>query len=271
MDKFEIVSSNFLELASEQRLRILSNLTIRPHRVSQMAKKLNVTSQEIHRNLERLSNSGFVKKGTDEHFHITTVGQLMLSQMPLMLFVSTNQKYFLSHDIGQLPVKFARRLGVLENCEHIKGVTLVLDTWKKIYKNSKEFICDIVNESPPGMDDALLKRIKNDVKYRHIFRKDLKEHEGREEDLQKLGYYDLIKKNKIERKEIGNIGTILILNEKEAGIIFSTSDGEPDLRHMFYGKTSMFHEWCMDYFEHYWKKAKKISRHHSRKSNTKEA
>lgn len=263
MDKFEIVSSNFLELASEQRLKILSNLNTKPYRVSQIAKKLNVTSQEIHRNLERLSNSGFVKKGTDEHFYITAVGQLMLSQMPLMFFVSTNQKYFLSHDIGILPTKFSRRLGVLENCEHIKGVTLVLDTWKKIYKNSNEYVCDIVNESPPGMDATLVKRIKNDVSYRHIFRKDLKEREDRKNDLKKLGYYELIQKNKIERKEIKDISAILILNEKEAGIIFPTFDGEPDLRHMFYGMTSAFHEWCVDYFEHYWKKARKISRNHS--------
>ena len=260
MEKYEVVSANFLELASEQRLKILSHLSTQPLRVSVLAKKINVTSQEIHRNLERLSNSGFVKKGIDEHFHITTIGQLMLSQMPLMFFVTKNQKYFASHDVGVLPTKFSRRLGVLENCEHIKGVTNVLDKWKSIYKNSKEFIWDITSEAPSGMDETLLQRIKNDVKYRHIVSKDLDEHKNRSLNLQKLGYYDLIQKGKIERKEISQTKTILILNEKEAGIIFPTSDGEPDLRHMFYGTRAIFLEWCVDYFDYYWKKSKKITK-----------
>lgn len=260
MDKYEVVSSNFLELASEQRLKILANLNFKPHRVSSLAKKLDVTSQEIHRNLERLSNSGFVVKKSDEHFHITTIGQLMLSQMPLMFFVTNNQKYFSSHDIGTLPTKFSRRLGVLENCEHVKGVTKVLDTWKKIYKNSKEFVCDLTNESPAGMDDVLIKRIKNGVKYHHIISSDHNEPDDRIPHLKKLGYYELIQQGKIERKEITTTKTVLILNEEESGIIFPTADGEPDLRHMFYGNNTMFHEWCVDYFDHYWKKAKKNSR-----------
>lgn len=264
MDKYEIVSSNFLELASEQRLKILSSLNQKPYRVSVLAKKLDVTSQEIHRNLDRLSNTGFVRKGIDEHFHITVIGNIMLSQMPLMFFVSKNQKYFSNHAIDVLPTKFSRRLGVLENCEHVKGVTNVLDTWKKIYKNSKDYVCDILNESPVDMDKILINRIKKGVRYRHIFSSDITEHVDRPEDLKTLGYYDLIKQNKIERKEIKTSNTILILNEKEAGIIFPTNNGEPDLRHMFYGNNPLFQDWCLDYFEFYWKKAKKVSRIHSR-------
>lgn len=259
-DKFEIVASRFLELASEQRLKILSHLNSKAFRVSELAKKIGVTSQEIHRNLERLVKAGFVIKKADEHFHITTIGKLMLSQMPLMYFITKNEKYFSVHNVGILPTKFSRRLGVLESCEHVKGVTNVLDKWKKIYKNSKEVICDIINESPSGMDETIIKRVKNGVKYNHILSSDLSEHEDRTISLKKLGYYDLIKQNKIERKELKETGTIIILNEKEAGIILPSSDGEPDLRHMFYGNSSAFHEWCSDYFYHNWRKAKKINR-----------
>lgn len=262
MDKFQTVSSNFLELASEQRLRILSSLDSKPHRVSGLAKKLDVTAQEIHRNLDRLSNSGFVRKGTDEHFHITTMGRLMLSQMPLMFFVSKNKKYFSSHDIGVLPTKFSRRLGVLENCECIKGVTNVLNRWRKIYVNSKEYVCDLLNEFPPGMDEILLKRVKNGAKYRHIVNNNPDEHDGRVENLKKLGYYDLIQQKKIERRKLETTGVVLILNEKEGGIIFPSNEGEPDLRYMFYSNDRMFQDWCKDYFEFYWKKAKIISRIH---------
>ena len=188
----------------------------------------------------------------------------MLSQMPLMFFISKNQKYFSNHDVGILPIKFSRRLGVLENCEHIRGVTRVLECWKRIYANSKEYVCDIVNEFPPGMDEILVKRIKNGAKYRHIVNDRFEEHNDRIENLKKLGYYEFISKKRIERKEIKTISAVMILNETEAGIIFPTNDGEPDLRHMFYGNSTLFHEWCLDFFEFHWKKAKNISRAHPR-------
>jgi len=260
LDKYETVSANFLELASEQRLKILANLNSRSSRVSTLAKKIDVTPQEIHRNLERLSNTGFVKKGVDEHFHITTIGKLMLSQMPLMFFITKNQKYFATHDVGVLPAKFSRRLGVLENCNHIRGVTNVLDAWRNIYKKSKEYVCDLINEFPVGMDEVLINRIKDGVIYRHGLIQDLNEHEDRVDNLKKHGYYDLIDQKKIERRETQETGTVLILNEKEAGIIFPTTDGEPDLRHMFYGNSMLFQDWCLDYFEYFWKKGKNISR-----------
>jgi hypothetical protein len=152
-------------------------------------------------------------------------------------------------------------LSVFENSEHVKGVTKVLDAWKKIYKNSKEYVCDILTESPQGMDEILISRIKNGVKYRHIVSKNLNEHEDRKNTLKKLGYFDLIEQGKIERKELKSTGTILILNEKEAGIIFPGEDGEPDLRHMFYGNESYFQDWCKDYFEHNWGKSNFLTTH----------
>lgn len=260
LNKFDIAASNFLELASEQRLKILHSLNSNPFRVSQLAKKLDTTPQEIHRHLERLTKCGFVKKHVDEYFHITAIGRIMLSQMPLIFFISQNSKYFSNHDLAILPLKFIRRLGVLENCTLVKGVTNVLDTWKNIYKNSKEYVCDITSEFPLGMDAILTKKIEHGMKYRHIISNNLNEHDGRVENLKKNGYYSLLQKGRIERKEIHTNGIILILNEKESGIIFPTSDGEVDLRRMFYAKDKLFQDWCLDYFEFNWKKAKKINR-----------
>jgi len=258
--KFELAAEGFLELASEQRLLILSNLNAKPYRVSILAKKLDVTAQEVHRNLDRLSKSGFVVKGNDEHFHITTIGKILFSQMSLIIFVSKNKVFFRGHDINIMPLKYVKRLGVLEDCEHIKGVTKVLDKWKSIYKNSKKYIDDVISESPPGMDEQIVGSIKKGVVYNHVISQNLAEPQNRIEKLKKLGYYDLIKQGKIKRRTADTIGVVLLINEKESAVIFPTNDGEPDLRHMFYGKDLAFHEWCVDYFEYFWKKAKKHSR-----------
>jgi len=58
---YEKVSENFLELASLQRLNILFKLLERNRkRIEPLAKELDATKQEVHRNLVRLEQSGFL-------------------------------------------------------------------------------------------------------------------------------------------------------------------------------------------------------------------
>ena len=44
----------------------------------------------------------------------------------------------------------------------------------------------------------------------------------------------------------------IILNEKEAGIMFPRNNGEEDMTKMLYGNDPSFHEWCFDYFKDCW-------------------
>jgi predicted transcriptional regulator len=150
---------------------------------------------------------------------------------------------------------------MLEECTHIKGVTAVLEKWRKIYSHSEKYVFDILSESPPETLTPLLKKISIGIEYRHIISKQFIEPDGRKALLEKMGYYKYVEDKKIQRRESKSVSVILVMNEKEAGIIFSTSSDEPDLRHMFYGKSAGFHEWCHDYFEYIWKKSKKISNH----------
>jgi len=257
---FDSAASYFLELASEQRLKILDELSKKPSRIAVMAKKFDATSQEIHRNLERLVRAKLAKKGMNDHYHITTAGNVMISQLPLVKFLTKNADYFESHNLGDIPLKFTKRLGVLDSCRHIKGVTSVLEKWRSIYSGANEYVYDVLSESPPGITEPLLRKISKGVKYRHIISKGLVEPKNREKILEKFGYYDYIKQGKIKRKTTKSVVIVLILNEKEAGVIFSIDNDEPDLRHMFYGIDSKFHEWCVDFFEYLWKKSSNLAR-----------
>lgn len=59
---FENTEQTFIELASEQRLSILFKLSEQDTKLSKLAKDLNVTMQEVHRNVNRLMDVGLVKK-----------------------------------------------------------------------------------------------------------------------------------------------------------------------------------------------------------------
>ena len=107
----------FLEVSSEQRLKIIQLVNEKEYRLSELAKKLDATTPEVHRNLDRLEKSGFIIKNVNAHFELTTLGQMVLGLIPNLAFIIKNKKYFLEHPINSLPHKFISRLGELFECK----------------------------------------------------------------------------------------------------------------------------------------------------------
>ena len=249
---YEDIAPHFLELASEQRLSIIFRLLEKKGRVSTMAKKLGVTAQEVHRNFDRLVNAGLVKKEKDGLYNITTFGKAICSQIPSLAFLSKNRAYFDEHNFGDLPPKFIQRIGAFENCKRSKGLVRVLEKWKSIYKNAHEYVFDIIYELPPDLTAPLVKRVKSGVKFHHIISENATVPKGRQKFLQGLGFYELLEKGMIERRMKIRVQVGLVMNEKEALVMFPTKKGDPDLTEMFYGSDPNFHEWCVDYFRYFW-------------------
>ena len=92
---YEKVSENFLELASLQRLNILFKLLERNRkRIEPLAKELDATKQEVHRNLVRLEQSGLITKDREGKYGLTTFGRTMCAEIPSILFLSQHRDYF---------------------------------------------------------------------------------------------------------------------------------------------------------------------------------
>ncbi len=251
-DLYEKAAENFLELSSHQRLEILFNLLEKKSKISNMAKQLNATNQEVHRNFMRLEDGGLIAKNKDGNYGVTTYGKTMCSQVPALIFLSENRKYFENHKFGGIPDKFIQRIGQLSSGQHTKGVTKVLEHWKAIYKNANTYIYKISSEVPIDLIEPLIKKIKNGVMYNGILLENAIVPKGRKNLLKKLGYEKLIQEGKVERKMRKNVKTIVVLNEKEACVSFPTLAGEANLTEMFYSDDPKFHEWCLDYFRYCW-------------------
>jgi len=110
----------------------------------------------------------------------------------------------------------------------------------------------VLYEVPLDLIEPLVKRIKKGVQFNYIFSKSAVVPKGRKEILQKLGFDKLIEKGLVERKMKDNVLTVVVLNEKEACVLFPNRQGEADMSEMFYGNNPMFHEWCLDYFRYCW-------------------
>lgn len=245
-------ASYFLELASEQRLEILLNLLEKKHKVSEISKKLGATIQEVYRNFERLAKAGLITKDVNDYYHLTVYGRTICSQMPSMVFLSSNRKYFEKHEFGDIPIKFIMRIGQLAGCRKIEGVVKVFAKWKEIYKNANEYIFEMLTEVPLDLIEPLVKRIRDGVQFHYIFDEKAIVPEGRKKLLKNLEFEKLIEKKLVERRMIKGLQVVIVLNEKEACVSFPDTDGKADLTSTFYGSDPLFHEWCLDYFRYCW-------------------
>ena len=259
---FISTSTIFFELASEQRLSILFRLNKRSSKLAQLAKDLDVTMQEVHRNLNRLQDSGLIRKDANGQFSLTTFGTTILQQIPTMNFLSRNKEYFSDHYLGDIPMKFVHRIGALDNSEYIEGLVAVLERWKQIYNSARECIYGMLPQIPLELIETLLAILKQrGIKFNYILSQQTVVPKKRTDLLKDAGFQDLLKKGLVERRMVDKMPVAVILNEKEATVMFPTlKRGQPvaDLNSIFYsGKDNLlFHEWCLDYFRYSWYGAK---------------
>ena len=249
---YENAARDFLELSSEQRLYVLFKLLLQKSKISTMAKELGATVQEVHRNVERLTDAGLIKKDKEGYYELTTYGKTICTQTPSLVFLSKNRKYFETHDFGDISMKFIQRIGALADGKFVKGFVKVLEQWKEIYKNADKYIYEIFYEVPLDLIEPFVNPGKQGVKLNYIFSESAIVPKGRKQLLQKIGFSKLVEQGIVERKMKKNVQVIVVLNEKEGCVMFPTIDGETDMGSMFYSDDHLFHEWCLDYFRYCW-------------------
>ena len=244
----------FLEIASEQRLAIIYNLSEKKYTISEMAKKLDATVPEVHRNFNRLSNTKIIQKTLDNGYSLTVFGTVILAQIPSYRFVHHNNDFFDEHNLGSLPSKFVQRLGDLMSSELVNGYVKVSELWLDIYKNASKYVCNVLTEASydPHILDILNKNLENKIPLRSIFSDSTVVTKDRKENIEKFDFEKFLEKDLLKRKMHKNTDIVVVLNEKEAGLCLPLPSGQPDLSKMFYSDDENFHDWCLDYFDYLW-------------------
>src|ERR671931_327195 len=179
---FSNTEKTFFELASQQRLAIIFRLNAKKAKISQLAKDLDITMQEAHRNVSRLQQAGLIEKNPEGIFSLTTFGNTIIKQIPTFNYLSKHKEYFSEHILGELPIKFIMRLRALDQCEFVKGVVAILERWKDIYRQADQYIYEIVPQVPIDLIEPAVTRVKEkSVKYSYVFPKNVIIPRGRKE------------------------------------------------------------------------------------------
>jgi len=242
----------FLEVSSEQRLKIIQLVNKKKFRLSEIAKELGATTPEVHRNLDRLEKSGFIVKDAEGNFVLTALGHMLLALIPNFAFIIENKKYFIRHPINSLPEKFILRLGELFEGKFISSYVDVFEYWKNTYENAQEYIYNILYEVPyfDEFVKPIHRKLEEGIKIKSIFYEKAKVSNSRDDVIKKFKKY--IDSGDIQRMMTKSIAPAVTINERQCCLIFPNRDGKIDAGYAFVSEDASFHQWCFDYFNYSW-------------------
>jgi len=234
----ERIDRLFFELASESRLSILRTLEKKNLKMNDAARKLDLTTTETFRQLQRLSEALLVQKQPDGTYAITQYGRLVLEFSSPLEFVLRHRDYFLAHDVWQLPYQFVKRLGELSQTSLITGMMESTAKSSQMIGEAQQYMWGISAEPIIQSFETVAKQIPKGVEYRF------------------LSPQPPAKLPNLENRTLSEIPVMLALTEKEAGVSFPFFGGRADYAG-FYGKDTIFLNWVKDLFLYYWNKGKR--------------
>jgi len=128
------------ELSSSERMNIMLSILQERLKLSHVSQRLDMTVTEASRYLQRLSNIQLVSKDVDGTFSPTLFGELVVSLLSGLDFISENRQYFLEHIVSNLQYGFVNRLGELSSSIHKIDTVKVLAHCTEIFKKAEDYI-----------------------------------------------------------------------------------------------------------------------------------
>ena len=215
-----------------------------------LAKVIKASTQECSRHLNRLSDSGYVKKDSDGSFETTTLGKAVLRVLPSIQFLLNHKNYFLAHDVSFIPQSFTERIGELGEGKLVGHFNSVLDQIKKVILEGKKYVWLIADQ--PVVPTSTLGNAftSRSVPVRLIVKQGT--------DMNALSAAKTILPEKFEVANLDRVDVAMAINESIAGVCFPGPDGKIDFGVGFIGQDPMFRSWCADLFDYYWKSSDPI-------------
>ncbi|GBC73544.1 hypothetical protein HRbin04_00947 [archaeon HR04] len=168
-DDIHVTADLLYELASSSRLAILYELSKgRELRLGDVARALNLTMQETHRNMVRLVDAGLVTKNTNGRFMLTEYGMLSARQLDYFRFIAKHRDLLRSYTLTKVPSVFINRLNELVNCRVVHGVSVVLEKLKALEARAEEYLYIIVAQAWYEEGNILIDRLSNGINIRMI-------------------------------------------------------------------------------------------------------
>jgi len=242
MSEGEGVDKLFFELASDSRLAIMEELQAGSLKMQELARKLDLTSTEAFRQLNRLSEAQLVARRADGAYAVTQYGRLVLFLIPSLRFAHHHREYFLAHDVWRLPPQFLSRMGEAMKAELSMSAMVNINRAQRVFMEAEQFSWGMAEgEIPELMAPIMDERLRHGVRMRYIVPERMLPPRDEVAGLE----------GRLEVRGVPEIPAIIGVSEKAAAVCFRFTDGRMDYAG-FFGRDPEFIGWAVDLFEHYW-------------------
>jgi predicted transcriptional regulator len=247
LDDEDGIERLFFELASESRLSILLEINRQKGKMREIARKLNLSTTDTFRQLQRLSDAMLIEKQNDGSYGITQYGILVLKSANNLNFLFKHKVFFSSHNFACLPSQFLDRIGELSKAEFSSDTMASINVVQRIIREADQYMWTGAVEQPLSIRHILVESIPRGVKYKFLFPKQFIT-----ADLTFPGM-----ECAVEWRAIVHIPVNFVVSEKEAGISFCLPSGKTDYVG-FFGKDPTFMNWVKELFQYYWAKGIRV-------------
>jgi len=171
LENQERIERLYFDLASESRFSILQEISKQDGRMREIARKLELTTTEAFRQLQRLNDALLVQKKPEGTYAITEYGLLVLRFSAFFEFIHSRRQYFLTHNVRRLPYQFLNRIGELSQADFRTNMMENINGADRMAREAEKYMWGGGAEQPLNIRDALLEGIAKGVKYRFLFPK----------------------------------------------------------------------------------------------------
>lgn len=245
----EDVAGLLFELASTERLGVLLLTQTEALRLSQIAKRLNMTTSETSRNLDRLKDQRLIEKGSNGRYELTSYGKVVISLLPLLKSLTDHREYILTHDLTILPQEFIMRLGELIPCLVFKGVYKVVKVQEETMRKVKNRFWIMSKEAFHTAIPIIKEKLRENVDIRMIIP---------EAKLSSPDFEFLNDEGSINCRILHEVNMVLAVLDREGGICLPSLNGDIDISTML-GVNPKSSKWLEDLYLHYWEKAESFT------------
>jgi predicted transcriptional regulator len=214
-------------------------------RLSQISKKLKITTAEVSRHLDRLSKAKLIDRDSESNYYITPFSAIILAEVARFDFMTENIEFFLNHNLSLIPGHL-HWLGSMATGEFTQGTLETSSLIKEISVNAEEFIYVISAEVMRGVVDIDCQRHDEGIIFKKIYPEDS---DIPEEYRSRLG-------ERFEIKTLEKVPLGLKISEKMGGVALRDTAGKVDYSMALIGENDVFRRWVRTIFDHYWAQAK---------------
>jgi predicted transcriptional regulator len=235
-------------LSSENRLKILDELSRSDRRFAELKRDINTTSPQLVRQLDRLSAAHLVFKRRSGSYAIPPLGVAVHSSMASLDFVAQHSGYFRNHDTSPVPDFLIRQLDpamhVEVALEKFGPLNLVMERGDSI----REFYWIISDSIPRFVLPQVKQKIRQGVKFKALYPREYLSRVRPTLDSE-------IVRN-VEFRVADEVRIIVCVTDQFGYVCLPKSgDRAIDRGSFMFSQDSKFRDWCGQLFAYYWNKA----------------